>query len=41
MAEEFLADGTFGRVIRVRSLTTKERYAMKVIKAEKRHIENA
>jgi dual-specificity kinase len=40
-AEAFLADGTFGRVLRVRKANDKRSYAMKIIKADKRHIDNA
>lgn len=41
VADKFLADGTFGRVIRVRTLSGNRSYAMKIIKAEPRHIDNA
>jgi serine/threonine protein kinase len=38
---DVLGEGTFGRVLRVTHVQSGEEYAMKVVKAVKRHTENA
>jgi serine/threonine protein kinase len=41
VAERFIADGTFGRVLLVRHRFTNVQYAMKIIKSDKKNIKNA